>query len=306
MPENRQLVYNYNEEENEEYKRKRKKNMRGFTEMIKAAKNQNSQLSFKSEMNRLVLYKTRHNEKVCIQYPGKESARPKKTKPFDFKPLILKEDGTEINDMDFSDVFEILEQIGDDSLLQSLALILFRISRLSLHCDSDNDNFKKTNTFQINTIDESSSTIHVFEISSETDNSSIPLNWTKLYLGNENIQVDDATQDALQCLMDIPNIHLVNNNGTQIENQSFSIEAFLYFIDLLLLNEDIKYNYDFAKDRIHLPKRGRKGTIDFLLGYIFVRLKKKRLSDYIQRLALCRGVIQLADDEYRQISGLEL
>ena len=232
--------------------------MHGFIEMIKKAKEQNSNLSFNNEMNRFVLYKTTQNEKVCIQYPGKESNRAKKRKPFDFKPLILKEDGTEINDMDFSDIFEILEQIESDSQLQSLALILFRINYLSLHKDNDIENFKK-----INSIVQNSSTIHIFEVSSETDNSSIPLSWTKLYLGNESPNIDDATQDALQCLMDVSNVHLVNNSGTQIENQFFSIEAFLYFIDLLLLNEDIKYNYDFAKDRIHLPKRGRKGTIDF-------------------------------------------
>lgn len=300
--------YCYNKTERDKYRDKRKSNIESFVCMIQDAKRKNQNLLYDKEVNRMVLYKTSQNEKICIQFPGKESSQTPNTKPFDFKPLILRDDGHEIKDMLFSDMFNILSQIKDDELLKQLALIIFRISRLTLHDFVDKDSYQETNNLD---------NIHIFEHSSAASNTALSLNWHKLKLKYEEKCIDNATQKALQQIISFPrSLNIFDDKEEPIKNQSFSLEAFLYFIDLLMLNEDIKYNYKQknAKTKKHkkieyytkLSQSGRKGTSDIMLGVIFFLLKKITLPIFLQKLVKARGVIRLENDFYKKIPGLTI
>ena len=304
MTENASPNYCYNKTERKKNTARRKGNINAFTNMINGAKIKNNNLRYNREVNRIVLYKTSNNEKICIQFPGKESARTKNIKPYDFKPVILKEDGLEIKDMSFSDIFEILSKITDNTLLESLALILFKIGHLVLH-DNKDEIYQETNIIGTN--------IHIFETASEDSNTALSLQWHKLNLNYEDY-IDNATQNALQRIAECSQqLHIISTNGEPIRDQAFSLEAFLYFMDLLMLNEDIKYNYILTKD-IHgnemyctkLSQKGRKGTNDLLLGFILFLLKKIRLSVFLQKLVMARGTLKFENEYYNHIPNLSI
>ena len=302
MPENIPSNYCYNKIEKKNYRKKRRENIRAIVNMINSARMQNRNLQYNREANRVTLYTTSCNEKICIHFPGKESEREKNLKPYDFKPVILKDDGLVINDMSFSDMFDIISQISDNDLLNAFALILFRISHLALHDELVENFYQKSSD-----IDENNVSIHNFEETSAASDMTLSFKRYKLQLQCERNNFDYATQNALrQIVGNRQHLYLLDNNGVHIENQFFSLEAFLYFIELLMLNEDIKYNFNHENNKIRLTQRGRKGTNDILQGFIFVKLGQIRLSSYLQGLTIGRGVIRLGDDDYRLISGLNI
>ena len=292
--------YHFNATEKRNYTRKRKNNISAFVNMIKSATTNNPNLSYANERNLIELYKTNSNEAICILFPGRESSFDN-TKPYDFKPLILKPNRLYIRDMAFSHIIDSLAQINDNSLLEALALVLFRISRLSLHSNNDDITYQYTETIPFNNI-----RTNLFKCSSAGNISGLSCNWHKLKLHHSNNELDIATQNAITHIMSTnQKIHIINDDGSMEENQSFSIEAFLYFLDLLMLNEDIKYNYNSENDTIHLSPKGRQRTNDLLLGYVLVKLTKIKPSYFIHKISVGRGVVSLTYQDYIKIPGIE-
>jgi hypothetical protein len=71
-----------------------------------------NKLLFKTKEHRIPLYLTLHNETIYIRYPGKESdvsradyiTNPVKLRPYDFRPEIIRADGTKIDDLSFAQI----------------------------------------------------------------------------------------------------------------------------------------------------------------------------------------------------------
>lgn len=158
---------------------------------------------------RVLLYETRCNEKVYMQYPGIESTREGSRKfLLDARPVLQKSDGTYAADMDFKKIWDIIDIIGrhhraDTDILGTLFL---RIAYMIGY----NHNEKE---YRCETLDVASGRV----ISSEN----IPFSWNALEIDPD---VLDTLNDRFGLLDDI------------------SLEGFLYYNDLLAQNEDCKYS----------------------------------------------------------------
>ena len=299
--------YCFTRTERTSYNQKRKHNIQKFICMIDEANKKNSNLSFKpvtkenkqsfvnTEKNRLVLYKTSHNESICIQFPGKEGGR-NEPKPYDFKPLIINEKGTEIKDMQIYHMLEALEQISNNHLLDYFAHILFRICFLTLH-SMETELYTLIKSDTVNDV-----IIHTFESSTNLNGSTLSLKWNKLQLSVDETLADASKEALSQIMRSTHTLHYTTNDGQIEKDQSFSIEAFLYFLDLFMLNEDIKYNYNAPS----LCRNGRQGTHDIFFGFILSKLARMRLTSYLQGITIGRGVITLKNSDYTKISGLDV
>ena len=159
---------------------------------------------------RLLLYKTKYEEKVYMQYPGIESIRKgSRYFPLDARPVLQKKDGSYSADMDFKKVWDIIDKIGRSHYADTdiLATIFLRIAYMIGY----KHNTKK---YLCETIDISKGSVIYSE--------QIPFIWNSL-------NIDD---DVLETL---------NDRFGLLEG--ISLEGFLYYNDLLAQNEDCKYSY---------------------------------------------------------------
>ena len=205
---------------------------------------------------RLHLFTTKAGEKVFIQYPGKESILlgPNQRK-YDFRPRIMAADGSMVRDLVFADMWSLVEDLNSQihSLLKSMACLFFRMGRMTIH------RLKKAN-YPYEIIDASGS---VCEKGSRT------LNWYSLDLEQGVIDTFDYLAPALHV-----------NNDTSI-----SLEAFIYFFEMILHNEDNKY-YD-KKGNL---SSGRIPTSDSMLLLSSNLIGKTSLSELLQRFVSGFGV----------------
>lgn len=163
-----------------------------------------------------MLYKTIENEKVYIQYPGKET-QDNPSKPLDFRPKVLLKNGEFALDLSFGTIWDILDEIGQryrDSL-SCIAAIFFRLGYMYNYCHK-NDDFR---CFEVQIVDG--------DETGEKEISKVNLDWYCL----------DISEDVWYTLNDrIGTIDLGNG-------QSISFEGFIKLVDLLFQNEDCKYYY---------------------------------------------------------------
>lgn len=158
---------------------------------------------------RLLLYKTQNNEKIYMQYPGKESSRNDSRFPNDCRPVLMKSDGTIIPDMDFKAIWDIIDTMANDHRgdLDILGAIFLRMGYMYRYKHNNEE-------YLFEDIDMTTNRI--------ANTGNINLEWN-------SIKLDD---DVIETIND----RLGPING-------ISIEAFIYYNDLLVQNEDCKYNY---------------------------------------------------------------
>lgn len=205
---------------------------------------------------RLHLFTTKAGEKVFIQYPGKESiADGANQRRFDFRPRIMTADGLMVRDLVFADMWSLVEDLNHQihSLLKSMSCLFFRMGRMTIHQRKEVD-------YPYEIIDASG---NVCERGSRT------LNWYSLDLEQGIIDTFDYLAPALH----------VNNAP------SISLEAFIYFFEMILHNEDSKY-YD-KKENL---SSGRIPTSDSMLLLSSNLLGKTSLSELLQRFVSGFGV----------------
>lgn len=159
---------------------------------------------------RLLLYETRCQEKVYMQFPGIESTREGNRQfPLDARPVLQRPDGTYCADMDFKKIWDIIDIIGRNHSADTdiLATIFLRIAYMI--------DYRHNNTnYLAETIDVNSGRVIYSNL--------IPFEWNSLDI---DIDVLDTLNDRFGLL-----------NG-------ISLEGFLYYNDLLAQNEDCKYSY---------------------------------------------------------------
>lgn len=193
---------------------------------------------------RLLLYTTQAQEKVYIQYPGIESARDGERRcPNDFRPVLFRADGTQLPDMDFKRIWDVIDRMGADyrGNIDILAAIFLRIAyMLDYHHNVDAPCLQQT-------IDISTGSVG--------EEQEVSFTWNSLALDEDVI----AT--------------LQNLFSSFEDTCGVSLEGFLYYNDLLAQNEDCKYS--FLKGEAWNGRAGRTNTclshltvISHLRGYI--------------------------------------
>jgi len=217
-------------------------------------------LEFGIVERRLLLHTTATNEKLYIQYPGKEtkSSNPDNARPWDFRPKLVLPNGEEFKDLSFADIWDDLAElhVADEDALSVLAAIFFRMAIMADH----------------NQLTESYSYDEISVADSKclrTDTES--LTWHKYGL----------------------NPALLNELAQRIPLiRGATLEAYLLYNDLLVQNEDCKYFYRAEKVN-NANWDGKVGRYNTLLSHLSVIefLKgEAKFSEIMNRFQRGRGV----------------
>ncbi|MEE0875406.1 MAG: hypothetical protein UIH27_18405 [Ruminococcus sp.] len=255
------LKCTYPDKVSQETKNKRIADINALQHLVSSAK-QELDLSYGVKEERILLFTSHAGEKIYIQYPGKETTNSgNKYRQYDFRPRIITADGTMIIDMDFADMWEVIEEINrqQHQILKLLACIFFRMGRMTLHQRVERDYICDT----VNADD--------IVIGSSTRR----LDWYAFSL--------DEYMESLN--------HLIETIPIR-ENQSISFEAFLYFFELILQNEDSKY-YDKKGDL----SSGRIPTSNSMLLLASYHFGQTTLPVLLQKFVSGNGVANCTTSE---------
>ena len=247
---------------------KRLADIHSLQALIRTAKQEND-LQYGIKEERLHLFTTRAGEKIFIQYPGKESTNTgEKYRPYDFRPRIMTADGTMVIDMVFADMWGVVEEINrlQHQILKLMACIFFRMGRMTLHCYTEQD-------YPCEIVNEDDTVVAV---------SSRHLAWYSLTLEDEFIESLNLFVEPIPI-----------RGGVSI-----SIEAFLYFFELILQNEDSKYY-----DKKHNLSSGRIPTSESMLLLSSYLFGNTPLSVVLQRFVSGFGVAKCKTDEIEPATG---
>lgn len=252
------IVYPKNTTYDTNYKRKR--NINYFMKFIKKEIEENN-LIYQKKEERLLLYTTNKGEKIYIQFPGKESSRKEKMYPFDFRPKIIDNEGKELPDMKFEDMWSVLDNINSDykKIMKCVSLIFFRMGRMTNHVLINKE-------IQKNIIE------------------------NNLLLKDININFELFYLD-----FDKEDIDFLNTRIETIkmfDSYNISFEAFLYFFELILQNEDNKYYY--KKNNLD---SGRIKTSDSMLLLSSYYSGKIKLPTLLHKFVVGMGIGTITKDE---------
>lgn len=223
---------------------------------------------------RILLYTTLENEKVFIQFPGKEAVETP-AKPFDFRPKVLLTDGTFAPDLSFGAIWDILDEIGKhhNDYLKYVATIVFYLGYM-------NDYVKESGMYYAEEMDIDNGIETAIR---KTDHEE--LEWYHLNL----------SEDVWLTLNDkIGWIGL--DNGKKI-----TFEGFIKMVDLLFQNEDCKYYYKNVYINGNNNYRLQNGRTNssaanlLILNYLQGNEKLSRLLDAFQK---SRGVPNFRKADY--------
>lgn len=205
---------------------------------------------------RLLLYTTKIGEKIYIQYPGKESKDidADKIRPWDLRPKLVDKDGNWMKDLSFKDIWDDIVELQkiDKESLSILAAIFYRLSMML-------DTEKVTEHYEYEDIEKRSNRI----INSGT----LKMEWYKVKLSDEVLSFLEEKIGSIR---------------------GFSIEAYIYYNDLLCQNEDCKYYFrdTYIKSQNWNSNIGRKNTYwthMSIIGYLQGHIRFTQLMDMFQR-----------------------
>ena len=112
-------------------------------------------LEFSKKIKQVLITKTANNEEILIQYPGKETARTKVHRPWDFFPRIKNSDGYSKN-LDFQNIWDILFD-GLQPLIKDnqdwsavVATLFYRMAFMNDHVLNTNTSITSVQELQFN------------------------------------------------------------------------------------------------------------------------------------------------------------
>lgn len=227
---------------------KRLTNINTIQNTIDAAIKANN-LKYQEKEELLIFFHTSAGEKIGIQYPGKESAESENKRcPYDFRPKIITSDGFILKDLVFADMWSLVEQLNTThhNMLKTLSSLFFQLGRMTNHQLTEEE-------YDYSVYDNNN---HLVTKGKRT------IEWNKLSLDQEIIETLNFF---------IPSISID-------ENTTLSFEAFIYFFDMILQNEDSKYHY--KKNNL---SSGRITTSDSMLLLVSYFNGHTTLSTLLQR-----------------------
>lgn len=250
-----------------ETKRMRGYNIQNLIKMINEDIEEN-QLVYGEKERRVDIYTTSKNEHIFIQYPGAYSKPNKKGKvavPFDFRPVAILENDGKAKDMDFEDIWRILQKFieGHRNLMGIINTLLFKMGRMQGY-----------RLFEEQTYE----TQIVMADGVAYDSECINLSIYKMVFEDQKII------DSLNYLAED-----IDAGG----GEKMSMEAFLYYFELLLQIEDCKYNRDKVEN-----DRGRIPSSDSLIIVSSYSNHQIDLANMLMRFVRYRGIARCEMSEY--------
>lgn len=237
-------------------------------------------LSYGKKEKQLLIHTTADEEMIFIHYPGKESVGQK---PWDFRPeLYYKKNNNRHESMSFGSIwatiFETassLTQKDRKDVLRVLAALFYRMAFMLDHIQGDN-------TFN----------------TKERD---------VLYKGSEP-KFSRERKVKLPALFkwQSPQGLLPYLNNACPRWGNMSLEAFLFYNELLVWNEDCKYyyrNYRIRTDEIWISKTGRVNTLLTHIRILGYMLGEVALSDVFDGFAKQRGISPASNAEVIRVCG---
>ena len=262
----RRLTFYYNSLVANDSKEKRLLNIVNFCNIDR------SNLEYGITEKKLLLYKTVLDERIFIQYPGKESVIEKFPKPYDFRPELYTKNGARLKPASFYDIWDVLEYISKSypDYLPMIASIFIRISYMYGY------QIEK-NSYLCATIEDSNT---IIDVSKEE------LEWYR-------IGVDNVVWDCFN-----KEIGLIPMCESEI-----SIEAFFKYIDLLFQNEDCKYYYIKTREgKSYSLNCGRNSSCDTNLSLISYLKNDFKMSELLRAMSSGRGVAKFRVSDYEKVT----
>jgi len=247
-------------------------------------------LSYQKKERQLLIHTTGCNEKIYIQYPGKESRTHQKNgkkrektaiRPWDFRPILYLPGNVEPHeDMSFGTmwaaVFETANELTRKNKKEALRVFATLLYRMAFMLDHE-----EIKTFDTEYRDVIYKRENIVKSSRE-----VRKRLTTVFKYKPNKQVLDY----------------ISKNCPRWG--SMSSEAFLFYNELLVWNEDCKYyyrNFHVRDDAKWIASTGRVNTLLShirILGYI---LRDISLSDIFNDFAKQRGMSPASNDEVIRI-----
>ena len=246
----------------DETQKRRRTNISALQSLVMSAIEENS-LRYGVLEERLHLFTTVTGEKIYIQYPGKESAAAgENRREMDFRPRIMAADGTMVRDLVFADMWRLVEDLNHriHALLKTMACLFFRLGRMTLHdCEEAEYSYELVN---------SDGTV--------CGTGTRRLSWYRVHFEQEVL--DSFSIYAPELVVDAA--------------PPVSLEAFIYFFEMILQNEDSKYY-----DKKHDLTSGRIPTSDSMLLLSSNLFGITAVSELLQRFVSGRGVATCRTEE---------
>jgi hypothetical protein len=258
---------------NADSKKKRGENIEVFLKIDRSG------LQYEKIEKRLHMYSTLMNEKICIQYPGKES-KEELQKPYDFRPKIIMDDGEVMPDASFGVIWDILDKIAQkhNDYLKFVATIFWHIGYMYGYektveiCDCElvyTDKRKKNRE-----------TIK--------PGGTVKVEWWHMNIG----------ESVWRSLNNYIGLIAID------EKHEISFEALMKYVDLLLQNEDCKYYYikKIVNKEAYQLKNGRTNTADANMDIIMYFEKKCSFSEIANKIQKGRGMPHFKKENYHLVT----
>lgn len=237
-------------------------------------------LSYGQKERQLLIHTTDKGERIFIQYPGKES-RSSVPKPWDFRPeLYFPENDRYHEKMSFGAIWAIIFETSSkltiknkEKVLRAFATLFYRMAFMLDHIDD-----KPFNTRERDVI----------------------------YGEHNELEYSDETEVELPGLFKlVPNKEILEYLSNACPTWGdMSLEAFLFYNDLLVWNEDCKYyyrNYRLRSSEEWIYKTGRVNTLLSHIRILGYMLGDVPLSNIFDGFARQRGISPASNDEVIQI-----
>ena len=247
-------------------------------------------LSYQKKERQLLIHTTRVGEKIFIQYPGKESRKYKKDgkkgkktaiRPWDFRPEIyLPGNKGRHKSMSFFDIWAVIFETAEklikkkrENTLRMFAILLYRMAFMHDHIK-----VKPFKTWEVDVV----------------------------YRKNNRLEFSRKRKKQHPALFKFnPNEQVLKYIAKECPQWGdMSLEAFLFYNELLAWNEDCKYyyrNYHVRDTGEWIRKTGRVNTLLThirILGYI---LQDVSLASIFSDFSTRRGISAASDGEITQI-----
>ena len=264
---NKELELIYEPKElNNQSREKRLFNINSFSEL-----NRDKPLEFGVYERLLLLHTTKNNEKIYIRYPGKESAREKNRRPLDFRPVSLSSSGIWSKNLSFGDIWDDITTMHnkDKDAICELAALFFKMAYM----------------VDYKFVEEELDYIDVDATNKQIGKGKIKFAWYKLNF-SENL------------------LNYLESNLGRIRD--VSLEAYLFYNDLLVQNEDCKYYYrnkTETPDKPWNPKNGRLNTILSHLSVIEYLQGRISFSEITMRFQRGMGVAPISIKEVEDVTN---
>lgn len=239
-------------------------NVQSFSELDRTG------LAFGEIERRLLMKEFPTGEKLYIQYPGKESARIKSPRPWDFRPRLYLPNGERLKDLSFKDVWDDLYALKDASLdMGYLATLFFRIAYML-------DTELVTRKLQYEDID-----VRTVEV---VNTGELELSWYEYAPSAELLSELQVPPEAIR---------------------GCSLPAYLAYNDYLAQNEGCKYFYRATYERNEKwdTNTGRRNTLLTHMSVIAFIEGLLSFTDIVMMFQRGKGVAALPSKYWEAVTG---